>query len=352
MWAAIVLLIVCFVWLALFLLLLPFLLLGELLGLRKKFRAADMQAADEAASLTGGAGTVRLRAVESGGTDHFIFDRRRDVSKLFGCNTRNVHYRWSIFERRLANLKAEFSEPRAIDFGAGSLRDSYELSKLGFRVVSVDLDESLLRRYSEFYDWKELPSAPQLFARPLDDLIREAGANSFHLAIAFDVIEHLEDPAAYVKRIRSLLKPEGLFFTIVPNRRALFEKYFKYSIGKQRKRGVPWTPGVPHLQFKTAEEWREFFEANGFTVREHDMTIGFLVNDCWNGLLSLPLRVYVVPVLQRLAHALRLKVQADTLEQSFSPAWLMERVNVWDQIFKQSLKNRFGWNLIVAQSKS
>src|SRR5205807_8966845 len=108
-------------------------------------------------------------------------------------NTRNVRYRWSVFGQRLASLKSEFNEPRAIDFGAGSLRDSYELSKLGFSVVSVDLDESLLQRYSEFYDWQELKCAPQLFARPLDDLLREAGAHSFHLAIAFDVIEHLED---------------------------------------------------------------------------------------------------------------------------------------------------------------
>jgi len=82
------------------------------------------------------------------------------------------------------------------------------------------------------------------------------------------------------------------------------------------------------------------------------MMIGFLVNDCWVGLFGLPLRVYVCPVLQMLAHILHLNFQADAFERSFYPAWLMERVNVWDQLLKQPLKDRFGWNLIVAQRLS
>lgn len=349
--AVIVISFVCLLWLALFLLFLPFLLLGELLGLRKKFQAADKQDQEHAVSLAAGAGpaeVARLRAVESRSTDHFIFDRRRDISKLFGCNTRNVPYRWSIFGRRLAELKSEFSEPKAIDFGAGSLRDSYELSKLGFRVVSVDLDESLLQRYSEFYDWKELASAPQLFARPLDDLLREAGSGSFHLAIAFDVIEHLEEPGPYVAGIRSLLKPGGLFFTIVPNRRAVFERYFKHSIAKLRRKGIAWIPGVPHMQFKTPAEWKQFFADNGYSVLEHKMAIGPLVNDLWHGLLGLPLTVFVDPVLQTAAFKFGFKYSSTWLE-AFYPAWLMERVNVWDLVFEQWLSPRFGWNLIVAQ---
>lgn len=351
-WAVIVLLLVCLLWVMLFLLFLPFLVVGELLGLRKKSQAAARRDEEQVASLAAGAGSAevaRLRVVEGRSTDHFIFDRRRDISKLFGCNTRNVQYRWSVFGRRLADLKSEFSEPKAIDFGAGSLRDSYELSKLGFNVVSVDLDESLLQRYAEFYDWQELPSAPQLFARSLDDLQREKSAGAFHLAIAFDVIEHLEDPGVYVTKIRSLLKPGGLFFTIVPNRRAVFEKYFRYSIAKMRRKGTGWIPGVPHLQFKTPAEWEKFFETNGYKILEHQMAIGPLVNDLWHGLLGLPLTVFVDPVLQTAAHKFHFKYSSTSLE-AFYPAWLMERVHVWDVLFEQWLRPRFGWNLIVVQN--
>jgi len=109
---------------------------------------------------------------------------------------------------------------------------------------------------------------------------------------------------------------------------------------------------VPHLQFRTPGEWKEFFEGNGFKIVEHDMTVGFFVNDCWNGLLGLPLRVFVCPVLAALAHVFRWNFNPGAFEEAFSPAWLMERVNVWDQALKSQLANRFGWNLIVAQKKA
>ena len=82
-----------------------------------------------------------------------IFDRRHDVSKLYGCNTRNVQYRWNLFAARIEELRKQFDAPHALDFGAGSLRDSYELARLGFSVTSVDLDPKLMQRYYQSYDW-------------------------------------------------------------------------------------------------------------------------------------------------------------------------------------------------------
>jgi len=352
LWAVVVLLFVCLLWLVLFLLFLPLIFVGELFGLKKRLATEK------------GKQNFRRRKAKSGRraplshsrwktavqTILFLIDES-DVSKLFGCNTRNVQYRWSLFEERLRKLKSEFTDLKAIDFGAGSLRDSYELSKLGFNLVSVDLDQSLMQRYSEFYDWRELPSTPQLFARPLDDLVRETGADSFHPAIAFDVIEHLEDPSAYVRKIRLLLKPRGLFFTIVPNRLSVFERYFKYSIAKQRRRGIAWIPGVPHLQFKTPTEWEVFFADNGYKVLDHEMAIGPFVNDMWHGLIGLPLIVFVEPVLRVLAHKFHLR-HSTAFVEGFCPAWLMERVEVWDHVLKRWLSPRFGWNLFVLKREA
>src|SRR5206468_441943 len=69
-----------------------------------------------------------------------IFDRRRDVSKLLGCNTRNVQFRWDIFSRWIATLLQHRAEPTALDLGAGSLRDTYELTTLGVKVDALDLN--------------------------------------------------------------------------------------------------------------------------------------------------------------------------------------------------------------------
>src|SRR5262249_38277143 len=144
----------------------------------------------------------------------------------------------------------------------------------------------------------------------------------------------------------------GLFFTIVPNRKSIFERYFRYSIGRRRAKGLSWTPGVPRVQFKSPDEWEQFFETNGFKIVEHQMAIGFLVNDCWNGLLGLPLRVFVCPVLDTLAYFARLNFNARRFEEAFSPGWLMRRVDVIDERFRKPLSGRYGWNLIVAQKHS
>ena len=339
-WAVVVLVWVCVLWLLLFALFLPFLLVSELLGWRAKTE--------------NGKRALRAAIAKPGSrisdeSSNFTFDRRQDVSKLFGCNTRSVRYRWGLFEHYLNEILKGSAALKALDFGAGSLRDSFELSRLGFQVTSVDLNQHLLQQYYDSYDWREVSNPPQLFTDSFDSLVQQVGANHFDLAIAFDVIEHLEDPAAYVQNIRMLLRPQGLLFTIVPNGRSFFERHFKSAIKKQREKGLAWTPGVPHLQFKTPDEWEQFFEAEGYVIRQHDMALGFFVNDCWNGWLAVPIRNHVAPVLTMLGYALRVPMNTDNFERSFSPAWLMERVNVLDEKLKHVTSGRFGWNLIVAQ---
>lgn len=331
-WALLVLLAVCVVWLVLFLLFLPFILVAALIGTRPAESASPLN--HEVSSDS-----------ETDPSQPLIFDRRKDISKLFGCNTRNVQYRWDLFASRLEQIRAKVDAPRALDFGAGSLRDSYELARLGFCVTSVDLDPAVMQRYYRSYDWSAVQCPPTIFTEPLEKLKTDS---PFHLAIAFDVIEHLEDPSTYCRDINSLLNDGGLFFSIVPNRRSIFERYFRHSITKQKTKGIPFVPGVPHLQFKLPSEWRKLFEQCGFRILEHDMAIGFFVNDCWTGLLGLPLRVYVTPVLARVAHLLRVKFDQVGFEERFSPPWLMKRVDVLDQLLKKQLAPRFGWNLIVA----
>ena len=341
-WAAIVLAGVSVLWVILFILFLPFLGLASLLHWSARFQ-------------TQGAGKDRNAcqgpAVASV-SDHMcdselIFDRRNDISKLFGCNTRSVPYRWSLFERRLAELKARGSDLNALDFGAGSLRDSYELSNLGLNVVSVDLDDEILRRYFESYVWGSSP--PTLFTGPFEELALKTGPHSFQLAIAFDVVEHLEDPSQFCKHLHLLLEEQGALFTIVPNRHTIFERYFRHTIRKQKKNGLVWKRGVPHLQFKSPAEWVDFFESHGFKILEHDMAIGFFVNDCWHGLIGLPLRVFVCPVLAMFAYVLNVNIDVVAFEKAFTPSWLMKRVNVLDQVLKNRLKTRFAWNLIIAE---
>src|SRR5438270_11433492 len=81
------------------------------------------------------------------------FDRTADVSKLIGCNTRGVEYRWDTFLDSI-NIPAE---SKVLDFGAGSLRDSNYLCELGFDVTSLDLDKALMESYAKSYRWRKPP---------------------------------------------------------------------------------------------------------------------------------------------------------------------------------------------------
>jgi len=336
-WGLVVLFTVCAVWLVLFLIFLPFILVTTLVG-----AGSGTHEQPEVLNHTG--------SVEpsTGSLPPLIFDRRADVSKLFGCNTRNVQYRWDLFASRIEQIRQALETPRALDFGAGSLRDSYELARLGFCVTSVDLDPTVMQRYYESYDWSAVRYPPTIVTEPVEGLKAHTRNSGFDLAIAFDVIEHLEDPTHYCRSIHSLLNEGGLFFSIVPNRRSMFERYFRRSMIKQRAKGVPFQRGVPHLQFKLPDEWEQLFRQTGFRILEHDMAIGFFVNDCWNGLLGLPLRVYVTPILARIAYMLGGSLDQGAFEGRFSPPWLMKRVDVLDQLCKKQLSSRFGWNLIVA----
>lgn len=338
-WAGVVLVAVCLAWLILFLVFAPFLLIAEVFKLIRPRSTTDEKI------------RVSVKPSEQQIAEPLIFDRRHDVSKLYGCNTRNVRYRWSIFENHLAQLQRDGVKPKALDFGAGSLRDSYELASRGFQVTSFDLSDHILRRYFDSYDWSTTPK-PTLMAGSLDDLINNNEPGSLQLALAFDVVEHLEDPASYMQAISRLLSKDGYLFTIVPNRRSLFETYFRRSVTRQLARGAVLEPGVPHIQFKTPEEWDRFFQANGFRIVARDMTIGHFVNDWWNGLISIPLKMWVYPVIEVLAYHAKRNVNVGRIDQTLCAPWLMERVDFFDQLLKNPLRRRFGWNLIVAQKQS
>ncbi len=342
--AATVLVALFLLWVPLFLIFVPLILIAEIVlalrGSTLKSNEAEQNS------------PLRNTSETSDSNEPLIFDRRTDISKLHGCNTRNVSYRWQLFSDRLELLRRESNNPKALDFGAGSLRDSYELARQGFEVVSFDLNRSILKRYFEAYDWAPVAHKPTLQAGSLQDLIDSHKPGSLQLIVAFDVIEHLEDPASYVSAFSKLLTERGFLFTIVPNKRSLFERYFKHSLKEQKKRGHKTEPGVPHIQFKSPEEWDAFFQANGFRIADRDMAIGHFVNDWWNGLFSIPLRAFVYPVMAVVALRTGREIDAGRLERIMCPAWLMERINSVDILFARFLYPRFGWNLIVAQRQN
>lgn len=257
------------------------------------------------------------------------YDRTGDVPKLVGCNTRNVNYRWSIFLRHLEELPVP---SRVLDFGAGSLRETFELSKRGFNVVSIDIDEATMTSYFADYDWSDCQSSPTLVA---DTDVSRLSGNQFSLITAFDVFEHLADPKELIAQMVAKLGPGGLIFCTVPNRRTLFEILSRIKLKAGLAIGHKFAPGEPHLQFNSPEEWHSLFERAGLRVLEHDMAIGPLVNT-WASLISmatLPLR--------------RLGLKVDRLGGFLAGPRVMSTLDAIDRNLKTWSRGLYGWNLFV-----
>lgn len=268
------------------------------------------------------------------------FDRTHDVSKLIGCNTRNVQYRWDIFKPHLKTIPRDFP---VLDLGAGSLRETYDLATTGFKVTAVDLDRDVLEYYESKYEWQQATHKPVLYTGSLSDLLNHVGRGHYGLVLAFDVFEHLESPQEDLAYLWDLLCEDGLLFCTVPNKFTLFEMYFYFLVVMAALVKKKLTPGTPHLQRKSPREWLVFFQNNGFEIVEHEMAIGFLVNT-WCALCAIPIRSIGIILREFGCH-----VDAISLEKKFYPEWLMERINVCDKYLKRLLGDLFAWNLIVAK---
>jgi len=267
------------------------------------------------------------------------FDRTDDVSKLDGCNTRNVEYRWDVFAKELANV-ARGSE--ALDFGAGSLRDSFELAKRGYNVTSVDLDRDLLSSYQADYVWPTNGTTRKIVTgEDLADCLSQIGSEKFSLIICFDVLEHLENPTSILRQMRASLMPEGRLLITVPNGRTLYELWFRLILIVSKILGKKLRPGEPHLQRNSPERWNEILTDAGFEILHHEMQIGFFVNTVC-ALAQIPLYTF-----GRLVRTMGFAFPADRILNFVCSKKIMARLDKVDQKTKSYFSGLYGWNLFV-----
>lgn len=268
------------------------------------------------------------------------FNRVADVSKLVGCNTRNVAYRWSIFQD---GLKSVPDQGRVLDFGAGSLRESYDLALKGYRVTSVDMDQELLSRYAAEYDWPASKPTLVTGTDPIDSLRKVAG-QKFDLITCYDVLEHLEDPVQVLRMLRSSMAPGARMFVTVPNGRTLFELALRFDLIISRLTKRKLQPGEPHLQRKSPRAWARIIESAGLKIEAHDMQIGFLVNTAF-ALIQVP-----TLLAGRVLRKFKINVDGARISSRICNETRMATLNRVDVATKPLFGSLYGWNLFVISS--
>lgn len=96
-----------------------------------------------------------------------------------------------------------------VDLGAGSGALAAHLAALGKRVLAVEPHEELVRLAKSLHPGLEVrrgdaESIDQMLPYPVDAFVM------------IDVLEHIEDDAAVLKKLRTMLRPEGELVILVP----------------------------------------------------------------------------------------------------------------------------------------
>lgn len=103
---------------------------------------------------------------------------------------------------------------RVLDAACGTGYGSAMLSEAGAaEVEGLDLSTAGVAEATALYE------RPGLTFRQGSVLALTNGDASFDVVVSFETVEHVGDDVAYVKEMRRVLKPGGLFFCSTPNRK-------------------------------------------------------------------------------------------------------------------------------------
>ncbi len=120
---------------------------------------------------------------------------------------------WSEHLARYAFARRYTRGKKVLDAGCGTGYGSAELAQEAGSVTGIDLSSEALD-----YARANYPLANVSWAAGSCIRLPFCSA-SFDVVVAFEVIEHLEDPATFIAECARVLQPEGLFIVSTPNKR-------------------------------------------------------------------------------------------------------------------------------------
>jgi SAM-dependent methyltransferase len=161
------------------------------------------------------------------------------------------------------NLVVGLVEPgsRVLEFGCSTGYMSQALrDRLGATVTGVELNVATAEQAQAHCDRVLVGDAEEL------DLEAELGGERFDAILFADVLEHLRDPAALLRRARQFVAEGGVVIASIPNiahasvRLALLGGSFQY-----REEGLL---DAGHLRFFTREGIQDLFESSGYLITQ------------------------------------------------------------------------------------
>jgi 2-polyprenyl-3-methyl-5-hydroxy-6-metoxy-1,4-benzoquinol methylase len=168
--------------------------------------------------------------------------------------------RESRLRKAFAMIEAEAERGRALDIAAGSGIASELLARQGWEVSAVEMSEALIEQITArgIADVREhvLESGPLPFAD-----------ETFRVAFAGEIIEHLVDTAGFLEDVRRVLVTGGVLVLTTPNLASL-ENRVRLLCGRYPRWVDTELAGEGHVRAYTLPVLRRQLERQGFDVEQ------------------------------------------------------------------------------------
>lgn len=228
-----------------------------------------------AAALIAGSARRLAGRLEPGEALRFLFDLD---SRLYALQTNEaVAYGGGLHTRHRHTCYHDFFAERitpdetVLDIGCGNGAVACDIAvRTGARVTGIDLSAENIRQARQ----RACPAGMTFLH---GDVLRELPGDHYDVVILSNVLEHLEERSAFLKRVQHAATPER-FMVRVP----LFERDWRVPLKKEL--GVEWRLDPTHCTEYTLESFRQEVEAAELDVVHLEVRWG----EIWCELRAVP----------------------------------------------------------------
>ncbi len=119
-----------------------------------------------------------------------------------------------------------------LDVGCASGNISKYIAEMGYKVYGIDTLQTSIEIANEFFNHPNV-------TYEVRDMIRQPfSENSFDCILFFETIEHVENPAQFLREFYRILRPKGCLILSTPNATSLKNIFYALSYRKRQKREI------------------------------------------------------------------------------------------------------------------